>query len=114
MNTKKKLFNNLKDYAKKVINCQDFVDYMMVVVENYTGSHKKARTETLSFANEQKTLREAYAVLNATILTIEDSLAGCFNEFTGGITRENFDTIMATICKLNSTHKYTFSVNCTL
>lgn len=99
MNAKKKLFNNVKDYATKVMKCQDFVDYMKVVAENYFSSHKKARTETLSFANEPKALQEAYEVLNATILTMEDSLAGCFNEFTGGITKESFDTIMATIGK---------------
>ena len=99
MSAKKKLFNNLKDYTKGVMKSQDFVDYMKVVVENYLGSHKKARTETLSLANEAKTLREAYAVLNATILTMEDSMVGCFNEFTSGITKEHFDTIMATIGK---------------
>ncbi len=97
MNAKKKLSNNLKDYAKGVMKSQDFVDYMTVVVENYFSSHQKARTETLSFSNEPKTLQEAYAVLNATILTMEDSLAGCFNEFTGGITMEIFDSVMATI-----------------
>ena len=97
MNTKKKVLNNIKDYAKKVINCQDFVDYMMVVVENYTGSHKKARTETLSFANEPNILREAYTLLNATILTMEASLAECFNKFNGDTTKETFDAVMTTI-----------------
>lgn len=99
MNAKKKLFNNVKDYATKVMKCQDFVDYMKVVAENYFSSNEKARTETLSFANEPKALQEAYEVLNATIITMEVSLAGCFNEFTGGITKENFDTIVATIGK---------------
>lgn len=97
MNSKKKVLNNIKDYAKKVINCQDFVDYMMVVVENYFGAHKIARAETLSFANEPNILREAYTLLNATILTMESSLAECFNKFNGDTTQETFDAVVTII-----------------
>ena len=97
MNTKKKLFNDLKDYARKVMKSQDFVDYMKVVVENYYGSRKKAIGETLSFVNETKNFQEAYAVLNATTLTMEASLAECFNKFNGDTTKETFNAIMTLI-----------------
>ena len=94
MKVNKKFLNNMRSYTEKVMNCKDFFEYIMVMFANYFGSHKEARTEILSFANKSTMLREAYSVLNATILTMEATLAEWFNTFNGVATKETVDNIV--------------------
>lgn len=97
MKTNKKFLKNMRSYTAKVMNCKDFFDYITVMFANYWGAHQEARTETLSFANESVMLREAYTVLNATLLTMEATLAEWFSALYGLATNETTKDVVKKI-----------------
>ena len=97
MKVNKNFLNNMRSYTEKVMNCKDFFEYITIMFANYLGSHKEARTETLSFANKSAMLREAYTVLNATLLTMEATLAEWFNALNGVATEETTNNVVAQI-----------------
>ena len=97
MKANKKFFKNMNSYTEKVMNCKDFFEYITVMFANYMGAHKEARTETLSFANKSTTLKEAYTILNATLLTMEATLAEWFNTLNGVATNETTNNVVAKI-----------------
>lgn len=96
MKVSKKLLNTMKRWARKVMNCGTFLDYIEIICTNY-DLYSQSRIETVSFGKESADAKSVYSLLSATLCAMEYLLTEHKNTIVGIATKQSFQSAVNTL-----------------